>query len=123
MSGNAVLMILYLDILNMDNGYFPFFFFQAEDGIRDYKVTIRDYKVTGVQTCALPISLACSSGLPVSDPDPSSHDPLRVVWRSPADPLAEAPASDTGSPDEQARVAERLFEFLDGRAVDRKSVV
>src|SRR2546426_5974470 len=45
-------------------------YFQAEDGIRDYKVTgvqtcaffiqaedgIRDYKVTGVQTCALPIS-------------------------------------------------------------------
>src|SRR2546426_1733995 len=32
-----------------------FFFFQAEDGIRDYKVT-------GVQTCALPISV------PVSEP-------------------------------------------------------
>src|SRR6516162_9936138 len=31
----------------MRNGFF--FFFQAEDGIRDYKVT-------GVQTCALPIS-------------------------------------------------------------------
>src|SRR5256885_11005791 len=31
-----------------------FFFFQAEDGIRDYKVT-------GVQTCALPIS-DCSAG-------------------------------------------------------------
>src|SRR5688500_19976637 len=33
------------------DGCFPciyFFFFQAEDGIRDYKVT-------GVQTCALPI--------------------------------------------------------------------
>src|SRR5205807_3306978 len=30
---------------------FVFFFFQAEDGIRDYKVT-------GVQTCALPISFA-----------------------------------------------------------------
>ena len=30
-----------------------FFFFQAEDGIRDYKVT-------GVQTCALPIfSIMC----------------------------------------------------------------
>ena len=28
-----------------------FFFFQAEDGIRDYKVT-------GVQTCALPIYLS-----------------------------------------------------------------
>src|SRR5205807_6446730 len=35
-----------------DSGLYPaslFFFFQAEDGIRDYKVT-------GVQTCALPIS-------------------------------------------------------------------
>src|SRR5256885_15538331 len=31
-----------------------FFFFQAEDGIRDYKVT-------GVQTCALPISPEPSS--------------------------------------------------------------
>src|SRR2546426_9025511 len=42
------------------------FFFQAEDGIRDYKVTgvqtcalpistLFPYKVTGVQTCALPI--------------------------------------------------------------------
>src|SRR5256885_1386515 len=30
------------------------FFFQAEDGIRDYKVT-------GVQTCALPISFIASS--------------------------------------------------------------
>src|SRR5256885_5393148 len=32
-----------------------FFFFQAEDGIRDYKVT-------GVQTCALPISESRRSG-------------------------------------------------------------
>src|SRR3989449_1970778 len=32
----------------------PFFFFQAEDGIRDVAVT-------GVQTCALPISLAEAS--------------------------------------------------------------
>src|SRR6266566_2960425 len=31
------------------NFFYFFFFFQAEDGIRDYKVT-------GVQTCALPIS-------------------------------------------------------------------
>src|SRR5215467_15525279 len=30
------------------NCFYFFFFFQAEDGIRDYKVT-------GVQTCALPI--------------------------------------------------------------------
>src|SRR5256885_11930489 len=33
-----------------------FFFFQAEDGIRDYKVT-------GVQTCALPICLGDVAGL------------------------------------------------------------
>src|SRR5256885_9219255 len=33
----------------MESTFDLFFFFQAEDGIRDYKVT-------GVQTCALPIS-------------------------------------------------------------------
>src|SRR3989454_12847136 len=33
-----------------------FFFFQAEDGIRDYKVT-------GVQTCALPILTIVSDGV------------------------------------------------------------
>src|SRR2546430_9654601 len=34
-----------------------FFFFQAEDGIRDLTVT-------GVQTCALPISIAVSTSCP-----------------------------------------------------------
>src|SRR5256885_4172806 len=34
-----------------------FFFFQAEDGIRDYRVT-------GVQTCALPIWMAVRGGGP-----------------------------------------------------------
>src|SRR5256885_9048632 len=34
---------------------FIIFFFQAEDGIRDYKVT-------GVQTCALPIYVIYTSG-------------------------------------------------------------
>src|SRR5256885_6331460 len=34
------------------------FFFQAEDGIRDYKVT-------GVQTCALPISLQMGCWTPL----------------------------------------------------------
>src|SRR5256885_15966460 len=45
------------------------FFFQAEDGIRDYKVT-------GVQTCALPISLAggCRRhGLAASQPGCHGH--------------------------------------------------
>src|SRR5256885_5472502 len=36
-----------------EHGYF---FFQAEDGIRDYKVT-------GVQTCALPISALRGEGI------------------------------------------------------------
>src|SRR5256885_4378884 len=40
-----------------------FFFFQAEDGIRDYKVT-------GVQTCALPILIVRSDSAPRSFPRP-----------------------------------------------------
>src|SRR2546430_11043711 len=36
-----------------------FFFFQAEDGIRDLTVT-------GVQTCALPISRTCSTSAPTA---------------------------------------------------------
>src|SRR3989454_5816015 len=42
--------------------YFFFFFFQAEDGIRDYKVT-------GVQTCALPISRQVHAR-------PAQHEPV-----------------------------------------------
>src|SRR5256885_8618228 len=37
------------DLTNLVTNAISMFFFQAEDGIRDYKVT-------GVQTCALPIS-------------------------------------------------------------------
>src|SRR5688500_20174882 len=52
-----------------------FFFFQAEDGIRDYKVT-------GVQTCALPIYLRGAGDRPagkrrpqdVGEGDPASQD-------------------------------------------------
>src|SRR6266566_6303583 len=43
-----------------------FFFFQAEDGIRDYKVT-------GVQTCALPIFVAAVA-VPVSWLEPAPLD-------------------------------------------------
>src|SRR5256885_7000213 len=38
-----------MSVLSSVSMLLVFFFFQAEDGIRDYKVT-------GVQTCALPIS-------------------------------------------------------------------
>src|SRR5436309_13130795 len=42
-----------------------FFFFQAEDGIRDFHVT-------GVQTCALPISLRPASWRPTGWPKSAS---------------------------------------------------
>src|SRR5256885_5244405 len=48
-----------------------FFFFQAEDGIRDYKVT-------GVQTCALPIYPA---GRTEPDDRGPRHHPLGGVGR------------------------------------------
>src|SRR5688500_19294957 len=56
------------------------FFFQAEDGIRDYKVT-------GVQTCALPISAARASitRIQAREPPPSvpaSADALRACRRA-----------------------------------------
>src|SRR2546426_11507596 len=41
-------MCTYFVLFSLYFFFFIFFFFQAEDGIRDYKVT-------GVQTCALPI--------------------------------------------------------------------
>src|SRR3989454_11901853 len=50
---------------------FFFFFFQAEDGIRDYKVT-------GVQTCALPISLRPPGTRPCDWSTPVSILPLTV---------------------------------------------
>src|SRR5207245_3488120 len=54
------------------------FFFQAEDGIRDATVT-------GVQTCALPISLwlqsiAVWSSLPPKVPTPPSPGSVPNVW-------------------------------------------
>src|SRR2546430_9487185 len=59
-----------------------FFFFQAEDGIRDLTVT-------GVQTCALPIllPLVASGALAVSNPSPAKPAPdpreLQVLNASP----------------------------------------
>src|SRR5437762_5174637 len=44
---------------HMTSCYFFFFFFQAEDGIRDTSVT-------GVQTCALPIYRRCAGPRPAT---------------------------------------------------------
>src|SRR5256885_5443909 len=59
---------------------FFFFFFQAEDGIRDYKVT-------GVQTCALPISLPAQRGRFYRGTVQhrqlrAAHTPVRAAMRS-----------------------------------------
>ena len=45
----CLLAIFMSSLENVYSGPLPIFFFQAEDGIRDVAVT-------GVQTCALPIS-------------------------------------------------------------------
>src|SRR5215475_14305106 len=50
---NTYLFCLLLSLRAFWTILFYFFFFQAEDGIRDFHVT-------GVQTCALPISCASS---------------------------------------------------------------
>src|SRR5256885_6956133 len=60
------------------------FFFQAEDGIRDYKVT-------GVQTCALPISGTARRG---QARRPRCNSCRRARWyapRSPGSPRRRAP--------------------------------
>src|SRR5256885_13117707 len=74
-----------------------FFFFQAEDGIRDYKVT-------GVQTCALPI---CSASVTTwkrryvaSSPGPST--PMRRAWRRAHDTVRASPGRNARS--EERRV-------------------
>src|SRR3989454_9205860 len=61
-----------------------FFFFQAEDGIRDYKVT-------GVQTCALPISR--NVGRSVSGADSGAG----IFWLTPTDMPGLMPHVTTGS--------------------------
>src|SRR2546430_11043279 len=75
--------------------YSILFFFQAEDGIRDLTVT-------GVQTCALPISGFARCPPPASDARGSRLDPRRSGRGPPAPPAAPAlrgaPAALRGAP-------------------------
>src|SRR2546430_10599873 len=67
---------------------FFFFFFQAEDGIRDLTVT-------GVQTCALPISpVVCRADYAAWQNIPSSPEPL---WGRTASHSCQCQGSDRGS--------------------------
>src|SRR5207302_8121835 len=64
------LFSLMLD-LHLDGSFSLFFFFQAEDGIRDFHVT-------GVQTCALPIFQGSGPA--------TSHPSRRLPGRRPTPP-------------------------------------
>src|SRR5690349_22001200 len=67
--------------------FFFFFFFQAEDGIRDLYVT-------GVQTCALPISAEAEPLVRAPWPAPSSRiSALACTWYPPTAALRPAIAS------------------------------
>src|SRR2546429_3290878 len=66
---------LLRDRLNKTVGRLVFFFFQAEDGIRDVAVT-------GVQTCALPIYRAQSRHLP-EQPLQALEAPTQIGWQEP----------------------------------------
>src|SRR3712207_5009480 len=54
-------------------------FFQAEDGIRDIGVT-------GVQTCALPISRRCTPRVRRRPRQPPPRSPRPTLWKGPAMP-------------------------------------
>src|SRR2546430_281721 len=72
--------------------YVSFFFFQAEDGIRDLTVT-------GVQTCALPISTSRRS-LSNSGCSPTIYmDPSKAEPPPPAVTSQEATPTDAATPE------------------------
>src|SRR5256885_5588684 len=84
------------------------FFFQAEDGIRDYKVT-------GVQTCALPICRHCcrttgapccwSGARPTSRPSPwRPPNPWRRDAPSATGPSCRVPATGCSTKDRKSVV-------------------
>src|SRR5256885_4951312 len=65
------------------------FFFQAEDGIRDYKVT-------GVQTCALPISHLAADGIAVAVDDVHVLSERRKAERDRLDRLGDDGREEAG---------------------------
>src|SRR5688500_19754580 len=79
------LELIVLSDLKLMLCYF-IFFFQAEDGIRDYKVT-------GVQTCALPISAATASSTPASRRAMTVTRKMATGARQAAKPRVRRPSS------------------------------
>src|SRR5215211_2260423 len=112
-----------------ESGVRSFFFFQAEDGIRDHCVT-------GVQTCALPIWLSggqrrrldVALGL-VGDPElvfldepTTGFDPVsrRAAWRVVRDlrALGKTVVLTTHYLDEAEHLADRVGVIVGGRLVE-----
>src|SRR5947208_10364335 len=83
-----------------------FFFFQAEDGIRDDLVT-------GVQTCALPIWLPCCAHGPLARADPANTVPRRGSAR------ARDRAMPPSHPGQIVLACKRAWR--DARAIDARS--
>src|SRR5256885_4151944 len=102
-------MLVLQDLILRDSScvvyfFLFFFFFQAEDGIRDYKVT-------GVQTCALPIFRVRAA-----------QDPLGAEVRRAAE-LHDAAGDLVGVTLLLVRVRQELRRDRIGVDPDRKSVV
>src|SRR5699024_11242012 len=99
----------------MCNFIFCFFFFQAEDGIR-YR------NVTGVQTCALPISFRTPSAVSLSDffmrP---SVEPARGGRRPRANPGGRPTMGPTRAWPHGNRQGDQLSVSREVRVRDRKS--
>src|SRR5256885_4927488 len=93
---------------NDEVGLGAIFFFQAEDGIRDYKVT-------GVQTCALPIFHAFA--------EETSATALLDLIKSKSASRTSPPDGERGAIRVLRTQAQRRLLNLPGRARDRKSVV
>src|SRR2546430_5910454 len=84
-----------------------FFFFQAEDGIRDLTVT-------GVQTCALPILLGSAD----------LDEPIAIVWSDHMLKLADAFRSTLLAAEKTVKERKADFIFIAQKPrLDRKSVV
>src|SRR5256885_4853995 len=89
---------------------FVFFFFQAEDGIRDYKVT-------GVQTCALPISPGRGASAPAAGRRPGRPAAGAEAPRPGAGASGGAARARGARP---ARVAERARSRSEERRVGKE---
>src|SRR2546429_4419816 len=88
-----------------------FFFFQAEDGIRDVAVT-------GVQTCALPICPhpACTRQIPVRGTVPTTEKPARAS----AGVLAVRACRRTGSVAASLSLDPELCQHAPEKGIDRR---